>query len=356
MKRICLVVVAALFLLVPFAVAKDGMADALEKDLNVTSCGKLNVGEILRARHLFDMGTSVLKLAEMQAVINVGLENDVSVSQLEAIMAEAKEKFDAIDVTDRESYRQSISEIRELISEFRETAHEIEGLDAFSEQIMEALHEARLEVEDEVKAWREQARVEASEVALAVFDLHVCIAEKRVEALERRDLNGTFTGEVNEKFDALKDLRTSLEAALLSGDREEVKLVDREIKDAWRDFRHIFLDALRDIVNDFKEKVKVRLGKIKDRFTKVGEDTAELDRDSGELILNLENMERHIGSDQVALANQSLKKSRELMQKMQGDLEVVKSRHMVKTKSNLELKEGDWEENNRVGLKTSAKV
>ena len=374
MKKIFFSVVVLLLLFAPFAIAvkvtpkvmtinnsnidsnstSDNDSDdelTNENDSNATSCGRIAVAERLRSRHMFDMGTSIAKLAEMQAVIDVGVENGVDVSELEAIIAEVKEKFDALDINDEEAYGNLISEIKELISDFREAAHEIVELKEFSAQINEQVRESRQQTEGEVNALREQAKVKASTTALAVFDLHVCNTERKIQALQERDMNGTLTSGANEKFGEVKVLREKLNEALRSGDKEEVKLVDKEIKDTWANFRQAFLGAQKNIVNEYKKKVSDRLDKIKGKFDELKEDTSDLENNARVLMSNIEAMEKRMGSKDMNLTNGSVEKSNELIRNMQKNFEAVKNKHSEKIMEKIQVQQQNLKaENAKDGL------
>ncbi|MCK4884391.1 MAG: hypothetical protein KAS30_05950, partial [Candidatus Diapherotrites archaeon] len=146
-------------------------------------------------------------------------------------------------------------------------------------------------------------------------------------------------------------LREKLNEALRSGDKEEVKLVDKEIKDTWANFRQAFLGAQKNIVNEYKKKVSDRLDKIKGKFDELKEDTSDLENNARVLMSNIEAMEKRMGSKDMNLTNGSVEKSNELIRNMQKNFEAVKNKHSEKIMEKIQVQQQNLKaENAKVGL------
>lgn len=238
-----------------------------------SDCVKPSESDILAPRWSFDSARMMVVEARMDAVIEVAESNDANTDELTALKDSAVEEFDSINFLEKSEYISSIQTIRDLMKEFRETARALPELNGKDSEVQAAISSNMEEIELDVEIAKELAKMQAKETALAVFDLHTCIAEARIETFS--DANNYQ--DMLDQLSLIEGMRTDLEEALASGDRLEVMGVNSVIKDMWKDLRTLYKEARQARSNSFQNRINENAQNAINALQNAGIDTTEIE-------------------------------------------------------------------------------
>ncbi len=217
----------------------------------------------LEIRHMYDMGKEMNISAKMEGVIETAKKYGADTSELEAIKSEIMDKFRNINTENIPQYNRVIKEIGKQIRAFRQKAHNITELQGKGDEVRENIKKHAEKVSKEVKEKIKEAKSTATEVALRVFDLHICIAENHINRLVQQGLN---TSSLSAKLGEMKAERSNLESALNSSDRERIKAEYEKIKGLWKELRKVYVQVQRTRALKFVDKIVEKTEKLIDKL------------------------------------------------------------------------------------------
>ena len=121
------------------------------------------------------------------------------------------------------------------------------------------------EVKDDHKQRRAEARSKAKEVALKVFDLHVCLAEEKINKVFNFGFNTT---RLDQLLQDMNDLRPALEQAVESEDKAQIKEVQNQIRAIWKKLRkaHLVKEARKFThrITQLQERTQRTIDRLKE--------------------------------------------------------------------------------------------
>ncbi len=252
-------------------------------------------------------------LTGMNVVIEKGEEYGANVSVLVELKDEFVEIMNSLNVSAGPEYKENAKLLIQIAKQFRMEAHKIPELVEHSQEIKEAVKEAmkqeRIKHQVQIKEGLELAK----EVGLAVFDLHICLAQEKLNRFYNLGFNVT---EAQKILDEIKDMRDDLEAAYNSGNRTEVAMVKAEIARMWGEFHRAFVRLNGKVMKYQFEKAKEKLTQAMNKLQQMGVDTSKMQ----EKLEELENMSKQLGSG--SNLEQFNKEFNELNQEIKGKAKI----------------------------------
>ncbi len=207
---------------------------------NVTELKKLSA-----ERHRYNIGKrlDVLRarviLAGMNATINKAQEYNANTSGLISIRDRFMQEINELNKSTDTGYRARVHDIVMLVVRFRKEAHKIPELDQHTDEVKTAVIQAMDKERNKIKqVMMEEIRF-AEKVGLAVFDLHVCMAEQKLRHMAEMGINTT---EAEIALSNIKTMRQELINAYESGNRTKVAIVKSKIAKKWRDVYKAFVE------------------------------------------------------------------------------------------------------------------
>ncbi len=252
-------------------------------------------------------------LAGMNIVIEKGEEYGANVSVLIELKNEFVEIMNSLNVSAGPEYRENAKLLIQIARQFRMEAHKIPELAEHSQEIKEAVKEAmkqeKMKHQEEIREGLELAK----EVGLAVFDLHICLAQEKLNRFYNLGFNVT---EAQEILDDIKDMRDDLEAAYDSGNRTEVAMVKVEIARMWGEFHRAFVRLNSKVMKYQFERAKEKLTQAMNKLQQMGVDTSKMQ----EKLEKLERMTKHLENE--SSLEEFNEKFNELNQEIKGKAKV----------------------------------
>ncbi len=237
-----------------------------------------------------DMVRANIILAGMNVVIEKGEEYGANVSVLVELKNEFVEVMNSINMSAGPEYRENAKLLMQIAQQFRMEAHKIPELVEHSQEVKDAVKEAmkqeKLKHQVKIKEGLELAK----EVGLAVFDLHICLAQEKINRFYNLGFNVT---EAQEILNQIKDMRDDLEAAYDSGNRTEVAMVKSEIARMWGEFHRAFVQLNSKVMKYQFEKAKEKLTQAMNKLQQMGVDTSKMQ----EKLEKLERLSKQLGNE-----------------------------------------------------------
>ncbi len=220
-------------------------------------------------------------LAGMNATINMGYKYNANVSTLVNLKDKFIEYISQLkNVNSSNEHRKIAREMERLILQFRKEAHNIPELEQHAEDVRAAVANT---MKQEKEKYNEKMREEynkAKIIGLAVFDLHVCKAQEKIDRMAELGVNIT---NAQEKLNEISAMRDELEAAYDSGNRTEVAKIKVEIAHKWREFYQSFMRANAEMVRKRFEIAKEKMVKAIQRMKSMKRDTSQIENQLNEL-------------------------------------------------------------------------
>ncbi len=252
--------------------------------------------EAMKIGKKLDNARADVMLVGMNATIDKAEEYGANVSQL----VELRDSFvnalnDLKNSETRQEYKQNAKLVMQIVKEFRQTAHQIPELENHASEVKEYVKNEMDNAREKVRAIKEENWEKAKEIGLAVFDLHVCLAEEKINRFYNIGFN---TSLAEEKLDEVKNLRDALVSAYDSKNMTEAAKVKVEIARKWGEFHRSFLKVEKKVIEyryiQAKERVQQAINRLEDKgvnTTKLRQRLNELD----ERITKLNSTDTSIG-------------------------------------------------------------
>jgi hypothetical protein len=246
-----------------------------ETEVEAEAAADLSSGETVEDQNELVAGEAEAVVDEADAVIEEVEAVGGDASALEGIHDEMHEVIDRIrNAATREERAAAVADLRALVREFRDEAHTHKKLESRSAEVRAKAREAREKALDKVKERRKAIIAHHGVVALRVFDLHVCLAESKINRLENAGVDVT---EARATLEQLKGLRDDLEAAISGGNRTELKRVHREIVSLWKELRGLHGAHVTDREIHGHKDMFDRMKGFIEKLKAAGVDTTEIE-------------------------------------------------------------------------------
>jgi len=264
-----------------------------------------NVQAEIREQHKIEVGRKhdhihlLVVMAGMDEVISYAEGLELDTTELQTILDDIGSLEAELEglVEDKDAYKAKIKGIKDKIKEFRTTAHAIDELHANQEELKEKVKAARKAKFDELVDLRREANDARKEIALKVFDLHVCLAEQKINKLFNKGYN---TETLDTELAELKEMRDDYETALDEGDVALIKQIKKESMDVWKRLRAVHLLKERIRIHREHQIVRKKTNLLLEKMEAEGVDTTAMRQNLKRLDAQVVAYQKKLAQGEVA--------------------------------------------------------
>ena len=220
---------------------------------------RINVGNIL------DQFLAQQFLDQMDAVIAVAEENDIDTTELQTIRDEAADIAAQIASENETSdnLRDLISDFRDKVREFRDAAHDTEGLDEYATEIQQNLKDAKDQFKIKQKTKWENVLMHQNRVQQKIVALHGCLLEEKAGRMEEKGIN---VDALREKAQEMNQYKDEIGDSIDEGNFGAVKEYKNEAQRAFSESRAAKV-VQNAITIQTRDKAQAAIQRIKNKVT-----------------------------------------------------------------------------------------
>ncbi len=243
---------------------------------NVTRARMLSRREFrMRIGKDLDKIRAEIILAGMNATINKTIEYGANATKLNDLKNEFVSVLDEMNASTGKEYIQNARLLMQITVQFRKEAHSIPELEKNASDVMSAVTSAMKAEREKMKGEFDKEMGMAKEIGLAVFDLHICLAQEKLNRFYNMGFNVTSAQQI---LDEIKDMRSQLESAYDSGNKTEVVRIKVEIAHKWGEFHRAFIKVNAKIIRYQYMRAKRKLIKAIEILKRHGRDVSPINR------------------------------------------------------------------------------